>query len=336
MSLNAMVQRMLLEIPGLASSYAKTLIQESQGYIQDSQMWSWQLGTSGWLTPGLLFPGGPGVSTGTVTVVPFTNTVIADAAATAAWAAYMGRPLLTECQFRSPFYSLYSIIGYDTTTNAPFATLTLDRPWMEPAGVGRSYMIYQAYFPAPVSDFQRFLNARDTTNNAVMDYWTKSQKDLAFEDPERTIFDLPNYIVPYQVDRRPGSSTYGNMLYELWPHPLSQLPYTYMFLRRGELVSQPDDILPYPLTEEVVLWRAKTAGYLWKEAQKGEDMQRGAGADWHFLSQAADEEYTELLKPIKRVDRDLVDLYFTRMHQAYGLSFNGYANINGSLNVGRF
>src|SRR6185437_9054738 len=262
MSLNSMARRLSLEVPGLADSYAVTLLNEALGHIEDEQMWSFQLKESGWLTPGLLFnsgPGaGPGKSSGTVTFTPYSDQVIGDATASAAWAAYVAPPFLTQCQIRSPYYSLYNIIAYDTSSNPPFGTFTLDRPWMEPGGAGMSYMIYQAYFAVPVADFRRFLAARDTTNNAPMDYWSKSQKQLALEDPERVVFDDPAYFVPYEIDARPNSSTLGYMLYELWPHPLSVLPYTFNYLRRGPQLLVPSDTVPYPITEDMVLWQAKS------------------------------------------------------------------------------
>jgi hypothetical protein len=336
-SFNNMIQRMVLEVPILASSYANTLINEALGVIYDSQMWSFQLGTSGWLTPGLLFPGGPGTSVGTVTTTNYSPLVVADAPAAAAWAAYTKRPFLTECQFRSPYYSLYSIIGYQANVpSAGLATLTLDRPWMEPAGIAQTYMIYQAYFPAPVPDFKRFLSARDTTNSAPIDYWSLSQKDLSVMDPERTIFDEPSYFVPFQQDQRPGSATLGNMLYELWPHPLSVLPYTYQYLRRGPMLVKPADMVPVPLTEEVLLWRAKEAAFLWKEAQKGENMERGSGANWLLLAGEARDQFKLTMKPVKDRDRDLCELYFNRFNRDMWNMGEPFATEIGQLNVGRF
>jgi hypothetical protein len=329
-----MARRMCLEVPGLVDAYAVTLLNEALGTIEDFQMWSFQLKTSGWLTPGLLFPGGAGVSLGTITPVGNMPTVIGDAVASAQWQAYIAAsqlPLFTQLQIRSPFYSLYNIIG--VATNGGITTLTLDRPWTDPIGT-QGYMIYQAYFPVPVTDFKRFLSARDTTNNYPMDYWTKSQKDLAVEDPERTIFNDPNYIVPFEQDQRPNSATFGNMLYELWPHPLSVLPYTFQYLRRGPTLTQPADTVPYPLTEDLVIWKAKEAAFLFKEAQKGEDMQRGQGANWQFLAEAAYAKYEKRLKPIKDRDRDLCELYWSKFRRDSYNSGEPFANINGSLNVG--
>lgn len=300
-------------------------------------MWSFQLKESNWLTPGLIFPqggSGPSLSVGTVTFTPYSDKVIGDAAASAAWAAYVGPPFLTVFQIRSPYYSLYNIIAYDTTSNAPFGTFTLDRPWMEPGGVGKSYMVYQAYFPVPVPDFRRFIAARDTTNNAPMDYWSKTQKQLSFEDPERTIFDEPVYFVPYETDQRPNSATLGNMLYELWPHPLSVLPYTFAYLRRGPQLTAPLDTVPYPITEDMVLWQAKSSAYLWKEAQKGENIERGSGADYKFLAQASQAKYELKKKEISHRDRDLVDLYFSKWNPDYYNDGEPFATITGQLNVG--
>ena len=74
-------------------------------------------------------------------------------------------------------------------------------------------MIYQAYYAAPPG-FKRWYNIRDTTNNNQMDWWSKTQIDLANEDAERTNFDQPLYVVPYKMDTRPGSTSYGQMLFE--------------------------------------------------------------------------------------------------------------------------
>ncbi len=198
-------------------------------------------------------------------------------------------------------------------------------------------MVYQCYFPVPVSDFKRFLEIRDTTNASPMDYWTYSRRDLANIDPQRTAFNLPAFVVPYEVDARVGSPTLGNMLYELWGHPLSELPYTFSYLRRGTLLSAPTDTVPVPLTDELVLWRAKEVAYQWKEAQKGDGIARGAGADWRFLAEYASKEFLKKLKIIADRDRDLVDAYFNRYVRGASINYWGlpYANISGNLNVGR-
>jgi hypothetical protein len=352
-----MSKRLTLEIPNISDIYCRTLLDEALGVIEDECNWSFQARESNWITPGLLFPSnqaGVANSAGTVTTKIGNNQVIGDTVASAAWAAYVAsNPFapLTVCQFRNPSYSLYNIVAYDTSSNPPFGTLTLDRVWGEPQGSAQPYMIYQAYFPAPVSavtvsgltqtsvnNFRRFLDVRDTTNNYPLDYWSKSQRDLAFEDPQRTIFNDPAYVVPYEIDNRTGSATLGYMLYELWPHPLSILPYSYHYLYRGPRLQNPSDTVPYPLTEEVVIEQARVQSYLWKEANKGENVERGAGADYKFLAQAAEKVYQRKIKPLKIIDSGLLELYLSKFRRDIGpqISDDGYATTNSGVNIGRF
>ncbi len=149
------------------------------------------------------------------------------------------------------------------------------------------------------------------------------------------MFNDPNYFVPYQQDQRPNSATFGNMLYELWPHPLNQLPYTYMYLRMGPTLQGPNDTVPYPLTEEPVVWRAKEVAGMFKEANKGEDMQRGQGADWKFFIQEAQEQFKGTMKPVKDRDSDLVNLYLDKWRPDFYDAGEPFATVNGGLNIGR-
>ena len=400
----------LLGIPGTNLGLCQTKVNEALAAIQNENVWSFQIQTNGWLTPGLL--GGPNVeflSPGTITVQPFTTTVTGDAVATATWlAAQAGPPLLIQQQIRVPYYSLYSIVSVgnngtvayatvltagsgqtpgtytvpitDTTgpginataqivvgangevTAAPtisnagsgyltpaivfshggtpatfsvtlIATLTLHRPWTEPAQTDAGYMIYQAYFAAPPG-FKRWGNIRDTTNNNQMDWWSKLQSDLANEDAERTDFDEPLYVVPYEMDTKPGSPTLGQMLFELWPHPISQLPYTFSCQCNWPALVSPSDTVPYPLNDEFVKLRAYEMLYLWKESQKGDEMERGSGANWQFLLQASRAEYSDRLKRIRIMDRQLVELYFTRMQRFPEAFGEPYSTVTGQLNDG--
>lgn len=325
------------QIPGMEMPLAMSTLNEALGRIYDEQVWSFQFKENGWFTPGLQFAATVTQSAGTITATRFSDQVVGDATAAAAWLAYQVAgtlPLLTSFQIRTPRYSLYNIIAFDGVD-----TFTLDRVWMDQDGAGLGYMVYQAYFPVPGSarDFKRFLEIRDTTNGAPIDYWTLSRMDLSVKDPQRMSFNQPNFAVPYEPDARTGSPTLGNMLWELWGHPLSQLPYTFSYLRRGDLMSLPTDTVPDPLTEELVMWRAKEVASLWKEGQKGDGVQRGAGADWQFLAKAAQAEYKRELKIISDRDRDLVNFYFKRYLRDAAINQWGepYATIYGGLNVGR-
>jgi hypothetical protein len=212
------------------------------------------------------------------------------------------------------------------------AMLTIDRPWMEPAQINSSYMIYQAYFAAPPG-FKRWYYLSDTSNNRGMNWWSMTQIDLSEEDSERTQFDQPTNVVPYQQDTRQGSATYGQMLFELWPHPISQLPYTFGCEANWPPLQAPGDAVPFPLTDELIKMRAYEMLYLWKESQKGDGMERGSGANWQFLAQALRGEYDDRLKRVRNMDRNLVDLYFTRARSMPGAG-QVYATVNSQANVG--
>jgi hypothetical protein len=213
------------------------------------------------------------------------------------------------------------------------AIILLDRPWMEPNQYFSPYLAYQAYFPM-LPGFKRIFAIRDTTNNNSMDWWSKTQLDLANDDAERTIFDQPYYVVPFEMDNRQGSATMGQMLYELWPHPITELPYTFHIQCNWPALVNPNDTVPYPLTEELVKMRAYEMLALWKESQKGDDMERGSGTNWQFLAKAYREEYTNRLKECRIMDRHLVDLYFQKARTTPPYGGEPYSTIKGSLNVG--
>lgn len=216
------------------------------------------------------------------------------------------------------------------------AVLTVDRPWMEPSQNFGSYMAYQAYYVAPPG-FKRWDAIRDTTNNNPLDYWSYTQRDLANIDAERTVFDEPLYVVPIGPDQRPGSSTYGQMCFELWPGPISSLPYTFQCECNYPPLVNPTDTVPFPLTDELVKWRAYEVMYQWCESQKGTDIERGSGANWQFLSGAAQKEYEKRLKQIRIMDRHLMELYFTRAQQTPPPGYqDGFATLAGQLNIGTF
>ena len=326
----------LLGIPGTNFGLVTTKLNEAFAAIQNENVWSFQLIDGGWLTPGLL--GGPTtefLSPGRITVTPFTTSITGDATASAAWtAALISPPLLTQQQIRVPYYSLYNIISANVS-NPNAVVLTIDRPWMEPRQTSGTYMIYQAYYAAPPG-FKRWYNIRDTTNNNYMDWWSRTEIDLSEQDAERTDFDEPLYVVPYKMDTRAGSTTYCQMLYELWPHPITQLPYTFACQANWPSLSNPSDTVPYPLNDELVKLRAYEMLYLWKESQKGDEMERGAGANWQFLLQAARAEYDDRLKHIRVMDRSLVDLYFSKMQRLPSAFGEPYSSVTGQLNLGNW
>jgi hypothetical protein len=175
-------------------------------------------------------------------------------------------------------------------------------------------------------------------NAGWINYWSFTQKDLTRVDPQRTIFDMPSHAVFFDWDHRGEgtefeSSTLGYPRYELWPNPLSSMPYTFTYLRMGPPLEYPADTVPAPLTEQMVKYKTREFLYLYKESQKGETVQRGSGSDWKFLAQSAAAEYKAARNRIGKRDTDLVDLFFTRFQRG-PRSCEPFANILGQLNVG--
>lgn len=333
MSFVTMVKSLEGEVPGTNDGLIRNKINEALGYIYDETDWSFQTDQSAFLTSAA-------VTTGTVTATVGSTTITCDTGASAALLPLNTAGTLTKMQFRNPAYSLYSIVSANVSVPTAIV-LTLDRVWMEPvSGAGLQYMVYQAYFPVPVQDFRKFIEIRDTTNEAAVSAVKIGQTDLAAIDPTRLQFGpaVPTYFVPWGIDRRTGSPTLNYMLYEIWPHVLADNAYTFTYKRRGSLLVNNTDTVQYPITEEALMWRAKQVLYLWKEAQKGDQMQRGSGADWRFLAGEAMTEYKAAVKKCRSVDANLHRDFLTRQTSpGAGQNYDGYSNMRtGSLNIGRF
>ena len=93
------------EFPGTPLDYALARVSEGLSEIYDERDWSFTRQYAGWLCPGLV------LQSGTFTVTPYNNKVIADATATAAIAAYVAPPFITTLQFRNLAYSVYNFVA---------------------------------------------------------------------------------------------------------------------------------------------------------------------------------------------------------------------------------
>jgi hypothetical protein len=218
--------------------------------------------------------------------------------------------------------------------------LMLDRPWLEPISGQQNYMIYQVYFVAPVQDFRKFIEVRDTTNAARVDFWSMTQAELAIRDPQRTEFADPSFVVPAGVDQRPGSATLGYPMFELWPQQLSYIPYSFSYRRRGVIPQTYQDFTttspPYPITEEFLTWRAKETLFQ-DAAARMEGRAPGSGKGMMLLGQSANKESLRLFSEILSIDLNLNGENFTKIEGRGRLPSNRpYSNQLGGLNVGGF
>lgn len=314
MSFLAMKSELAEAIPSLSRVYAGTLINRAWRVVRDSTLWSFQLGQGGFSTPNIM-------TAGSVSV-PFlgTTTIIGDATATAAWAALPFYFSPTVQQIRAKGYSIYSIISYDNgsdpanSPNYPFATLTLDRPFIDPlpftTGVG--YQMFQAYIAAP-PNFKRWLNIADMFNCYSLDVWT-GRRTVNLSDPARLYTSNPNRVLGVGTDQRPGSATLGQMLYELYPNPSTAISYqTYYVVSGPDLVAN-SDTLPYPITQEVVLSKARVYAYEWAESRKDVMAAKGSGANYSLLKKEGEAEFLSRLKTLRLIDKDQVDAFNIAMN----------------------
>jgi hypothetical protein len=220
------------------------------------------------------------------------------------------------------------------------ATITLDRPWMEPAsGPGQPYMIYQAYFVSPVVDFRKFVEIRDTTNDQPMNFWGMTQADLAAIDPQRQDFSIPEYVVPAGVDQRPGTSTPGWQLFELWPHQGNYTPYSFSYRRRGPLPQQPSDFSmspPHPISEDMLEHKTREL-LLMDAAAKMEAKTPGSGKGMMLLASMEEKKYAYTFGHALSIDLNL-DGESRTNNKLPGRWQSGapYATMNGGQNLGGY
>lgn len=303
MALENMAASLVGWLPRVSKTQAYVIVNDAWTDIRNNRVWSFQLGEDGINTPNV-------INTGTFTVTLGSPTVTANSTASAAITG-LSNPLLTQRQFRVQGYSIYNILSANFTVPSA-VVLTLDRPYIDPTGTALPYQIYQAYFPAPVPDFKRYIDWRDMVNGYWLDvHATRRQVNMG--DPQRLYYTFPYYVLSFGEDTRAGSATLGYPWHELYPNPLSAISYMRWWLRTGADLVEPGDTLPYPITEKLVSARARMLGYQWMEANRDPTTPRGQTADYKFLYQVGGKEYETELRLIGLKDRDIVDLFLTRV-----------------------
>ncbi|MHB1952120.1 MAG: hypothetical protein ACYCOU_00105 [Sulfobacillus sp.] len=119
MALIDMMSEITELVPAMSRIRAKTLINRSWKYVQDSMLWSFQLQQGGFSTPNIS-------TDGSITATLGSPTIVGDLNATISWNAL---PLIyspTVQQFRAQGYSIYSIISLTGNGSIAYATITSD------------------------------------------------------------------------------------------------------------------------------------------------------------------------------------------------------------------
>ena len=140
-------------------------------------------------------------------------------------------------------------------------------------------------------------------------------------DPARLYTSNPIAVMGLGTDQRGAgtinaSATIGQQLYELYPNPSTAISYQwYAVVKYPDLVNNSDE-LPYPITQDVVLEKAKT--YVYERAEGRKDIMAGKGTTGNYLGlkKEAEATFQARLKSLRLLDKDAVD--------AFNISMNGF------------
>ena len=271
---------------------------------------------------------------GTVAIVQFSDTVTADATASAALLAIqLPSPLdLTSMQIRfggsgntSFVGQVYQIIAVDSTTPTA-VVLTLDRPVFQQTNATSGYQCYRCYIKPTVDDFLKWTALVDMTNGwrLRLNY---TSENFDQRDPQRMAQGLSYYLGSFKGN--PGE-TQPRPTYELWPHPTSGQVFYGRFRRRGEnFLNQIDEQSPI-IPESLIMERALGYhGYKWASENVGRIPQL-KGPNYAQLMLASRQDYkTELTKAKKNDDEQELQTVWARGH---GLIHGGRFGFKGMVN----
>jgi len=248
-------------LPGLSPILAERHINYAWRDVRDSFIWSFLLADGAVVCPAQ-------ITTGTFAITQFGTTVTANAAASAALAAVSASIGLTNLQIRfgqvAPAKGQVYNINDVAEDSPPTAyVLTLDRPVQEGTAAASTYQVYRCYIKAPVEDFLSWWSMTDLTNGWAL-WLNRSSWEFDIRDPRRAQQSVAKYCGIYRgaqtnadsvVIPNPNAEAQTNV-YELWPHPTGgQLIYQ-RYRRRGTELSDPSDVLPPIIPEQLVITRA--------------------------------------------------------------------------------
>lgn len=325
MSYQSMAFELTGIVPKLPPDYANTIIKRAWRDVRRQNLWSFQIFDSNWTSPTV-------VNAGTVAVTQGSNQIVFDSTASPAILAIGFVPSsVTQRQFRVGIGTIYNI--WALTNNGGIVTLTLDRNYQEPTSAATGYQIYQCYYVAPYQDFWQWKAIRDTINFNNLNI-TKTRDWIDRKDPQRSIYYIPDHVVPYTTDKNPVSATLGWQLFELWAQPQYVLTYQLWGLRKGPELVNPTDELPFEIGEDVVMALSRAYAYQWAEANKRDA--RMMGSDFRFLIQDAKADYKRLFAEYRRQDRAKVDNFQTKLRRASGIwNLDGYySSVSGYAGPG--
>lgn len=294
-------------LPGLNPLLAEKFIQRAWQDVQRERRWSF-LQMDGVLVCPVMF------TTGTYAITQYTDTVTANAAASALLLPYVtGTPLATQLQIRFGGTStltvgqIYRIMEVDITNPAALV-LTLDRAVVEITNATSTYQCYRCYVTPPQSNFLAWDQIVDMSYgfNLKLNY-TSGEFDA--RDPQRTAQGDAYYCGFFRAAGPYGTPSVadqnqaqGAPIFELWPHPVSGRTFYVRYHRKGWDLTLPTDTQPTQIDDNLILARA----YGWHAYQFAQANTQNfptlKNANWMGLILSAKAEYKDLLKAAKRSD----------------------------------
>jgi hypothetical protein len=286
-------------VPKLSITFASTLVNRAWRAVREANLWSFNLFESSWITPPLETAGACAVVQGSATIT-FDATARAALAADAAAQPYS---LLTQRQFRVGVGGIYSIISIDPSFSSNGIAI-IERPFADLTNAAAVYQVYQLYYAAPYKDHRAWISVRNPQMFIDLDLTTtRAQVDAM--DPQRSWYQFPTRVVPFQRDTRPGSATLGYPLFELWGQPVAPFTYQCYGVRNGLDLIAPTDTIPQPLDEDLILAKAREFAYEWAEANK-DIAPRSSGPDFRFLIGKSQKDFIEHKVLYRKQDREFV------------------------------
>lgn len=277
---DSIVSELVGSTPKLPYPHAEQLVNRAWRSICDFRWWSWQ-----YITTGQIFQPAQ-ISVGSASATYGSKVVTVNSVAAAALNAvpiytpvasqYIGQGMQIRLNYsastnlatQAQYGPYYSIVAWDTVN-----TITLDRPFGEPAIAGSPFQVLKAYYSAPsitgvstsVPDvgFKRYDSLVNVPNGYTIDgrRLQFSQKWLNQMDPQRGGTDTP-YILAYLT-----RNSLGEPVHEWYPAPVLENTWVCSYWSKWpDLSSQLDppevsyalnDLIKFKAEEYICNWAAR-------------------------------------------------------------------------------
>lgn len=250
-------------LPGASPLLCETWVKRAWRAIRDKRLWSFLVVDDSIVCP-------TQITAGSLAIVQYSNTVTADATASAALAAV---GTLIETPFETLAFrfgslgttsQIYRIISVDQTVPTALV-FTLDRAIVEASDSASEYYAYRPYIIAPVPDFLRWISIVDMVNG-----WKVNQDftSVMFDkvDPQRqSLGQAYNWGYAMTSFDEPPLP-----IYEAWPGPTSGQKFYVRYRRQGLDFSAPDDVQPALIPDALIVqWALGYYAYPWCRVNAG-------------------------------------------------------------------